>query len=459
MRLIDRFTRDEVSAKVWWPLALLGLIALILSVPLANRAADRTRADEAAHAAEVSVATIQPLTSTGAPASQVSQTARAIVAADPALSAVRVWDASHRLVASSDPTDQIGSGEAMNDAQIAQAETARATWVVAQRSLSGDASDPTYSAYTAIDGANATVVTQFEALDATLLGDVHHDWMWFRIVVGLGTALVFALALLSMREPAAKIGAGVPFVPENVPPWLRVMDVDRAVALEHAGERAHDRVAGLQARLDESERQRLKAEGELQQTLTALGTKARPTAPLVVPDMRPADSYRATPPAEPFRAMPSPEAAAAAVAAAEQKKRARAAAAAEKQRAKAEAVAAEATKAASEASQQPPRPDRLTVGTDDVAVTADVQRREAPGEGPHVVVVPDPTPAEVAVAAGSGRADPEARDVLERLVPEPVDRVPADDVDELRSRLARTAALKKPGSRERTDRPDGDRAS
>ena len=43
MRFIDRFTRDEVSAKIWWPLALLCIVALVASVPLANRAADNAR--------------------------------------------------------------------------------------------------------------------------------------------------------------------------------------------------------------------------------------------------------------------------------------------------------------------------------------------------------------------------------------------------------------------------------
>ena len=66
LRFFDRFTRDEVSAKVWWPLALVGVVALVLSVPLANRAADRTRADAADWAAATSEATIEPLTSSGA---------------------------------------------------------------------------------------------------------------------------------------------------------------------------------------------------------------------------------------------------------------------------------------------------------------------------------------------------------------------------------------------------------
>jgi hypothetical protein len=406
---------------------------------------------------------------------------------------VRVWNTSHELMASSDQADRVGSAEALNDADIDRALVAGSTWVVAD--ATGDSSEPMFSAYTAIRGDGADVVTQFEAVDATLLADVHHDWMWFRIVVGAGTLLLLVLALLSMREPVARIGAGVPFYPENVPPWLRVMDVDREVALEQAGERARDRLASLQTKLDESERQRLRAEGELQQALTALGTKSPPPATLIVPDATPTTSPVASASSQSLRSAPTPDAAAAALAAQEEKKRARAAAAAEKQRAKAEAaaerakaqaaavaaaeaqaaaVAAAKAQAAAEAAakaeadrraaaslaaaeEQPPRPDQVSVRRDDVDVTvgANDTTDEAADEWPQVVVVPEPKPAEVTAGAfANSNGKDEARDVLERLVPETSDPRPADDVSDLRSRLARTAALKKPGSRERQDSRD-----
>ena len=449
MRFFDRFTRDEVSAKVWWPLALLGLIALVGSVPLANRAADQARIDAATSAAVVSKARIEPLTAAGASTAEISAAASAIVAADPTWSAVRVWNTQHNLTVSSDSSDQLNSSEAMNDSDIDRALTAGAVWLVTNRTLSGDEGPATFDAYTAIKGTGGNVVTQFEALDATVLTDVHHFWMWFRIVAGLGTLFVFALALLSMREPLARIGAGVPFYPENVPPWLRVVDVDRAVALEQAGDRAKDRLAGLQARLEESERLRLKAEGELQQALTALGTRGRMPAPLVVPEAEPASG-------------PSPEAAAAA-AAAEENKRARAAAAAEKQRAKAAAAeeqqqrAGAAVAAAQPESTAPARPDDVTVRSDDLGITATPEPESEMEMGRHarsdVVVVPEPEPAPVTAGAASAAPaeDHDARDVLERLVHEPVEHEPVDDTQDLRSRLARTAALKKPGSRERQE--------
>jgi hypothetical protein len=97
------------------------------------------------------------------------------------------------------------------------------------------------------------------------------------------------------------------------------------------------------------------------------------------------------------------------------------------------------------------------VERDDIGVTvpANDTAGQAADGWPQVVVVPEPKPAEVTVGASApGDGEHEARDVLERLVPETADPRPADDVSALRSRLARTAALKKPGSRERQDSRD-----
>ena len=489
-----------MSAKVWWPLALVGVVALVLSVPLANRAADQSRADAARWAAATSEATLEPLTSSGATDADISAAASSIVAAHPTLSAVRVWSASHDLLVSSDAGDTVDSKQAINDADLDRALADGTTWLVTDRTMTGEDGPATFESYTVIKGGGGSVVAEFAAPDAAVLRTVHNVWMGFRVIAGLGTLLAFAFALLSMRVPLARIGAGVPFYPENVPPWLRVIDVDRAVGLEQAGDRAKDRLEGLQQRLDESERLRMKAEGELQQALTALGTGGKMASPVIVPEPIAVPTPR-----------PTPEAAAAAMAAAEEKKRVRAAQAAEKQRAKAAAAAekeraseaarekqaadkeaaeqraaakratekeAAAKRAAARRAPKPaataprsapaqpaaPRPDvpaaaaatppEVTVRADDVSVSAAPGRHAKKDAWPEVVVVPEQQPANVAVGGGPD-SDREVLDVLHRLVPDhDADPEPADDTSELRSRLARTAALKKPGSRERQERRD-----
>ena len=481
MRFLDRFTRDEVSAKVWWPFALVCIVALVASAPLANRSAEQTRDAEAYRASLQSDASIAPLTKAGATAAELAPTLAAIAASDPSVTAVRVWDPQHSLVASSVPSDQLGSAEAMNDGDIDNAIADGTTWVVSDRLPTGNAGPVTFYAYYPIQGSSGPLVTQFEASDATLLADVHRFWLAFRIVLAAAVLLLLALAGLSMREPVAKIGTEVPFYPESVPPWLAVIDVDRAVALEQAGDRAKDRLANLQQRLDESERMRHAAEGELQQALTALSARRGMPVPNAATLSQPTGAPR----------QPTPEAAAAAVAAA-----AASAKAAKTRRAKrAEQAPVETKPAPVEVRPEPartkpkpkpvrtgptpavaahaepvvvpeppatapepaptkaPEPESVNVRADDVSITATSGEAEQADTWPEVVVLPDPEPARRgAVAAGSPDSDATVLDVLNRLV-EPVgDPDPAsDDVGDMRARLARTAALKKPGSRERRE--------
>ncbi|HLB39656.1 MAG TPA: hypothetical protein VJM84_04315 [Actinomycetota bacterium] len=467
MRIIDRFTRDEVSAKIWWPLTLLCLVALVLTIPGSNRAVERVRTDTAAEAAAFSADVLQPLIAGGAAVDELTVVAQQRVASDPRLSAVRIWGTDHRLVVSSSRTEQVGSGEALNDGDIDAAVEQGSLWVVTDRSATGDQGPTTYYAYTSIPVTGGTLVTQFEAVDATLLADVHRDWMWYRITLAATLLLFLALAALSMREPIAPIGAKVPFYPTSVPRWLEVMDVDRAVALEQAGDRAKDRVAGLQQRLEESERLRLKAEGQLQQALTSLSAAGRPApGPVAMPSpIAPAVGRHAK--------RPTPEAATAAVAAVEETKKrkpAKPAAAAKRAPAIEEppvvepitadvSISMEATPLPEPPAEPAPLIEPVAIIDEDIEIVATSELEHDVGGWPEVVVHPDPELARVPASAhGSTFVESDqgsARDVLNRLVPPVPAADPAADPSEMRARLARTAALKKPGSKERQEEREG----
>jgi len=112
-------------------------------------------------------------------------------------------------------------------------------------------------------------------------------------------------------------------------------------------------------------------------------------------------------------------------------------------------------------------PDAVSVSADDVTVaeapaastpppppppTAEVETPAAEA-WPEVVVIPEAQPVKVATASAPGpNSDAEVLDVLHRLVPEAHEPPPpSQDAADLRTRLARTAALKKPGSRERQE--------
>jgi hypothetical protein len=230
--------------------------------------------------------------------------------------------------------------------------------------------------------------------------------------------------------------------------------------------------------LDESERLRLKAEARLQQALTTLGTGGRnvpglpPEPPTsTVSPTRETAGHRARPAhAEPAASKPAaaaPPAIAPAAAPAAAPVPAPAATTDPKHAPKKRTSKRRTAKPAAEGAPTPrrsraeepaetpapaPKPasDPVTVVADDVAVTS-----KPPSEGrdpairPEVVVVPSPAPAPVTAKAVAGTDD--ATDVLHRLVPEAESPEPLDDPADLRAKLARTAALKKPGSRERQE--------
>ena len=89
--MLDRFTLDEVSAKIWWPLAMVALVALVLTVPAANHAADRARRESAARAIVLSTSQIEPLTTNGTTVADISAALSRIQAANPGYDAIRLW--------------------------------------------------------------------------------------------------------------------------------------------------------------------------------------------------------------------------------------------------------------------------------------------------------------------------------------------------------------------------------
>src|SRR5436190_1997211 len=170
MRFIDRFTRDELSAKVWWPFTMVLLVLFVLTFPAEHRAIDAPHRETAA---------------AGAPA-----------------------------------------------------------WLVAHRTPTNEPGPATFYSYTAI--GPQPLITSFEYRDGSLTSDVRASWLGYQIAIGLGLLLAFGLSLLSMREPLAEIGTGVPFYAGSVPDDLTLMEVDRAVAIEQAGDRIKERTASLQ---------------------------------------------------------------------------------------------------------------------------------------------------------------------------------------------------------------------
>ena len=328
MRFIDRFTLDDVSAKVWWPFAMVLLVLFVLTFPAEHRAVAARHRETAAVDADLSQRVIEPNVASALASSSITGSQSAVLAEevrdeilvnDTRIRAVRIWSPQHFLLWSS--VHEVLDSASLNETDINAAIAAGGgpTWVVTHRTPTNEPGPATFYSYTAIGGQS--LVAQFEYRDGTLTSDVRAAWLGYQIAIGLGLLLALTLALLSMREPATKIGTGVPFFAGSVPEDLALIEFDRAVAIEQAGDRIKERLASLQHKLEVSETGRLRAEGRLQQALAAL---AQPGRRSVMPVPEPPPVSRAVVEVPEFdEIVAQPEAEAVAVAQAEPARAAR----------------------------------------------------------------------------------------------------------------------------------------
>ena len=527
MRFIDRFTRDEFSAKVWWPFTMVLLVLFVLTFPAEHRAVDarhrETAVVDAALTRRVILPSVPPSASssiTGPLGDVLTEKVNdEILVNDPRIGAVRIWSPQHVLLWS-DPHGALDSAQWLNDDDIdaATAAAGAPTWLTTHRTPTNEPGPATFYSYTAFGsyagfGAQP-LIASFEYRDGPLTSDVRASWLGYQIAIGLGMLLAFGLSLLSMREPLAEIGTGVPFFPGSVPEDLTLMEVDRAVAIEQASDRIKERTASLQHKLEASEAARLRAEGRLQQALAALAQPGRRSR-MPVPKPTPvAQQVVKVPRSEPIVAQPEPEPEAVVVARVQRvpgpqgrslvPKKDRVSRRTSKRR----PVAAPAPKpispkpvveapqpepvveAPEPAPQRPvvekPKPalQRPVVETPEPAPQRPVVETPQPEPAPIVpppepapivpppdqIITPEPDPVEVAKIepsydggspevvvvpelqpVGTPAGPESASDLLDRLV-EPVPEHGSTEAPrDLRAKLARTAALKKPGSKERRE--------
>ena len=459
MNVIDRFTRDEVSANVWWPFAVVLLALCILTIPGQNRAEDRARAD-AARRASASAAALAPSLErvgfqppvSGNTDQLVAEANDQILQEEPAASQVRAWTLDGRLIFSSDPADQVGSGGALNDEQLtAVVNTGSQVDIVTSSDLLGEEQPETFVTYSPVaeaSGALAAVV-QVDHPQSVLLDHVNTAWLGYRLVTGILGLLVLLLAVLSLREPAARLGAGVRITPEMVPGGQSLIDTDELVTLKESGTAAKRRVASMEDRVRVAEEERWKLEGQVQHLLSASGVAAAPTkADLATPAARPTSSGRPSPPRQPIVVEAvGPEVTIVPEAQTESAPAGPAAEVAPEAQTKPKAKAAR--KSEPDAEPEPavraepePQPEPVQEPEPEPETVMDVP------ESDEIVRVPDPQP--VAARAPSGEESPV--DILERFLGAGTAPEPLEDPSIMRAKLARTADLKKPGSRERRER-------
>jgi hypothetical protein len=481
MPLLERFTRDEVSAKIWWPLALVAVVVFVLTFPGRGRAIADVQAEAADWSVEVADRSIAPLLASSDVSDGITEEASALrgvlesLDAGGTLKAIRIWSSEYELLFSTVSSDDVGSHEALNDDQIDAALAADgAVRFTVDRSPAAEPVPPQFHVYTVVPDA-AGLVAQFEFPESRLLSDVRSTWFGYQLVAGIAAIAALGLAALSTREPIAPIGAGVPFYPTSIPKGSAVMDRDEATALTQAGYHARQRVAAMEGRLNELEEENRKLGGDLQRALTALSTSQRKGVPTAIP--------RAVAPAAAAPPTVSIGTDAGSLPTMKVKGGGKAAPAGKVEEPTPVEVVAAAEVAEQVAEPKPTRKRRPSIEPEPAVRELEpviepepepvVVLQEPEPEPvtvaepePVVVVVPEPEPVrspEPSIAAShddlgpvyeetwaSAIREPEhPDDLLTRITVPAAAPVSAEEASILRAKLARTAALKKPGSRER----------
>lgn len=292
LNIVERFTRDGVSRVVWGLSLVVAVAGLAVTIYVGRGAAEDAR-DAAVRRASAHVTAMAPTLATisvqepvsGSSARNLASAVTAGILIDGRVTGVRLWAEDGRLLFSTAPEDAIGSAEALNDTQIEQALSGGRPVTVTERSTAeAPDANPELITYVPVAGADskpgvAEIVQDIEAS----IGEVEHDWLILQLMIG-GFALAFLLlTILSFREPVARIGAGVGFVAEMVPRGYAVIDEERYRAVNDVYDLAGQRVARLKESLRASEEARLAAEGELQRVLSRMGMPGGHAAPTQAP--------------------------------------------------------------------------------------------------------------------------------------------------------------------------------
>jgi hypothetical protein len=330
LSLVDRFTRDRVSKVVWGLCLVVALGLLAFAIVGGGRAVEDRRAEAEARAATYATTVVEPSIGDASlheriedgPLEQLRLAVDDGILIDGRVVAVRLWRSDGQLLFATDDTYDVGTDQALNTPQLRAALADGSPVTISERSAAEDlerASELiTYVPVASTGGAEAVVeiVQDFEAT----VGAVASDWFLVQLLAGALALIFLVLTILSFREPIARIGAGVGFVAEAVPRGFAVIEEDRLRAVNDVYALAQERVLRLKERLRESENARLATEGELQRILSkfespkrskvegSIPTPAPPVHEVKVTTPEPVEPLGSKEPEVASTAEPSPEA-------------------------------------------------------------------------------------------------------------------------------------------------------
>ncbi|HZB01244.1 MAG TPA: hypothetical protein VE800_03960 [Actinomycetota bacterium] len=312
---VERFTRDAASKYVWAVSMLVAIVALVFTFARGGDAVDAERLTAQRRAVDAVAQVVEPrIDASDLEAPIAEQELTGLRAAlerttlsDPRVVRLRIWSDDGRLWFSSDADDRLGSEGALNDQILGVAADGRA---ITRSNLSdtGGSDERGRSLLRTYTPLGSTAVAEVNQTSEGTIAPVQAEWRSYQIIVAALVGLFLLLTILSLREPLERINTGVAFAASSIPEGYSLIDDDRLHAVEEVYRLAHDRVARLQEKLEQSEAMRRRLEGDIQRALTKAHTETgkRPAASAGTPPVPAAEPATAATPPQASPPTPSP---------------------------------------------------------------------------------------------------------------------------------------------------------
>jgi hypothetical protein len=309
MSPIQRFTRDGASRYIWAAVCLAAIVGLAFATTAGRRALDEERAASKQRAVgyvrdvldtRLDNAALARLVQDQSSVSLQALVDRSILT-DKRVARVRIWWDDGTMLFSTGPNPPLrpGGKAGLNIDILKQASHGAIT--LSGWSDTGGAKDPersyfrTYVPLTASD----TAIAEIDQTDRGTLAPIRSEWFRYQMLAGTLVLLFLFMLALSLRDPIARINAGVPFPASSIPLGYSVIDDDRLNAVHEVYRLASERIARLQEKIAESEEDRRRLEGVIQRALSKVSSDSDAPAP--------SEAGASTPQASPSSVVQVPE--------------------------------------------------------------------------------------------------------------------------------------------------------
>jgi len=256
MRILDRFTRDRLSRYIWGGFTIVFLVGIVWAAQRQRDALGQSRLDAQARAVHYVQTTLfdnLDYKTVSAPILAANYRnliipVQAEIFTDPAVARLRIWSPSGELLFSSAERDLIGQATAAGNPAIQDAvkgevtSSLTRTTVAPKQGLEGSP-EQLYQTFVPLrvpDRLSIVGAAEVDQRNAVIVAGTDQPWRNFQIFFGIGVFICAVFALLSLRKARSLVGAEV--MDELPAPSAESATAERAVGISNELQETKDQL-------------------------------------------------------------------------------------------------------------------------------------------------------------------------------------------------------------------------